>query len=456
MNTTLIEHADVLISMRDSCSGIHDAYIVLRDGKVHELGAGAPPDIPVESKIDARGCIVMPGLINMHHHFYQTLTRAYPTAVDSCLFPWLVALYPIWEGITTDSVRLGTSLAMAELLLSGCSTTVDHHYVFPKATDPRLIDIQIEVARELGMRFVATRGSMSRGESAGGLPPDSVVQDEGIILEDCERLIKQYHDPDPFAMIQIALAPCSPFSVSPRLLRQSADLSKKTGVLLHTHLAETTDEVDYCRRHYGCTPVELLKKTGWLCDRTWLAHGIHFSSKEIALLGAHGVGIAHCPTSNMRLASGIAPVPALLEAGCPVGLAVDGSASNDSSHMLLEIRQCLLLGRLGAGADAFSVKMALQCATIGGAACLRREEALGRLLPGAAADVAIFDISDIGHSGAVDPVAGLVLCAPARVKHLFVGGKHIVQDGALPGVDLTELICRHRIESARLATRLTH
>ncbi len=295
---------------------------------------------------------------------------------------------------------------------------------------------------------------MSLGQSAGGLPPDTVVQDEQLILDDSRRLIAAYHDNDPFAMIQIALAPCSPFSVTPRLMEQTAELASDNEVRLHTHLAETRDELDYCRKHYACTPVELLERAGWLENNCWVAHGIHFSDEEIAKLGSAGVGIAHCPTSNMRLGSGIAPVPALRAAGCPVGLAVDGSASNDSSNMITEVRQSLLLGRLGAGADGFSPWTALELATIGGAKCLGRGEALGRISSGYAADVVVFDISDIAHSGAVDIVAGFVLCAPAAVKHLFVAGRQIIDEGTLLGVDLNCLRKEHSEESRRLAARV--
>ncbi|MCU0611839.1 MAG: 8-oxoguanine deaminase [Candidatus Eisenbacteria bacterium] len=456
MRPVIIANADALVTM-ESRHVIRSGYVVLEGSQVHSIGEGAPPALPDALTVDASGCVVTPGLVNTHHHFYQTLTRAYPPSVDATLFPWLRALYPVWEGITAHSVRLGTALAMAELFLSGCTTTSDHHYVFPCDAEPRLIDAQIEVAKNLGMRFVATRGSMSLGTRAGGLPPDSVVQDEAVILADCRRVVEDYHDPDPFGMVQVALAPCSPFSVTPRLMEATATLAAELGVRLHTHLAETKDEQDYCRRHYGCTPLELLHRTGWLSPRTWLAHGIHFSDAEIRTLGDAGVGIAHCPTSNMRLASGIARVPALRAARCPVGLGVDGSASNDSSHLLLEMRQALLLGRLGAGADGFSAWDALELATVEGARCLGRERALGRLTPGFAADVAVFEITDVAHSGAMDPVAGLILCAPAQVRHLFVAGRHVVCEGRISGLDVGSLCAEHRAESLRLRRRVaTH
>jgi len=453
MKPIIIANADTLVTMQGR-QALPAGFVVLEGSRIHGVGAGTPPSFPDAVTVDATGCIVTPGLINTHHHFYQTLTRAFPPAVDAPLFPWLRALYPIWEGITARSVRLGTQVAMVELMLSGCTTTSDHHYVFPRAVEPHLIDAQIEAARSLGMRFVATRGSMSLGTSAGGLPPDSVVQDEGTILADCRRVVERYHDPDPFGHVQVALAPCSPFSVTPRLMEATARLARELGVRLHTHLAETKDELIFCRRHYGCTPVELLQRTGWLHDHTWLAHGIHFSEAEIKTLGDAGVGIAHCPTSNMRLGSGIAPVGALRHAGCPVGLGVDGSASNDSSNMLLEVRQSLLLGRLGAGADGFSVWDALELATVEGARCLGREHALGRIAPGYAADIVVFDLADVGHSGAMDSLAGLVFCAPARVKHLFIAGEWIVNEGRILGLDIDALRAAHCEESLRLHQRV--
>lgn len=452
MRPIVIANADFVLTMNGR-EVVPGGFVLIEGRRVQRVGSGESPVPPGALIVDAHGCIVTPGLINTHHHFYQTLTRAYPPSVDAPLFPWLQALYPVWEGITAESVRLGTAVAMAELMLSGCTTTSDHHYVFPRDAEPDLIDTQIETARSLGMRFVATRGSMSLGVSAGGLPPDSVIQDEATILADCRRVVERYHDPDPHALVQVALAPCSPFSVTPRLMEATARLAKELGVRLHTHLAETRDELDYCRRHYGCTPVELLQRTGWLHSHTWLAHGIHFSPAEIATLGGAGVGITHCPTSNMRLGSGIAPVGALRAARCPVGLGVDGSASNDSSHLLLEARQALLLGRLGAGAGGFSVWDALELATVGGAECLGRGTALGRIAPGYAADLVVFDVTDVAHSGAMDPIAGLLFCAPARVKHLFVAGEWRVREGAIQGIDMAALCAAHTRESRRLLER---
>ncbi|MBN1423053.1 8-oxoguanine deaminase [Candidatus Fermentibacteria bacterium] len=440
--------------MDGSRTVLPEGYVVIEGTRITKVGSGTPPVVPDARVINAAGCIVTPGLINTHHHFYQTLTRCYPPAVDAALFPWLQSLYPVWEGLDAESVRLGTMAAMAELLLSGCTMSVDHHYVFPGHASPELIDVQVKAAQSLGMRFVATRGSMSLGASAGGLPPDSVVQEEATILADCRRVVEQYHDPDPYAMIQVALAPCSPFSVTPKLMEATAALAEELNVRLHTHLAETEDELDYCRRHYGCTPLDLLRRTGWLTSRTWLAHGIHFSPSEIESLGAAGVGIAHCPTSNMRLGSGIAPVPALRTAGCPVGLGVDGSASNDSSNMLLEVRQATLLGRLNAGAGGFSIWDSLELATVGGAACLGRAGALGVLAPGCAADIAVFRSNGLAHTGALDAAASLVLCAPAQVAHVFVAGRHVVHDGAIDGLDIPSLRDTHHAEAQRLYHRV--
>lgn len=453
MSRIFLENAAIIATMDPDIGDVEHGNVVIENGRIKEIVHTIPQEIDGK-RINMSGCVVVPGFINLHHHFYQTLTRAYPDAVDTELFDWLVSLYPIWAGLHTESIELSTKLAMAELLLSGCTTTVDHHYVFPAAYQEKLIDTQVGVARELGMRFVATRGSMSRGKTAGGLPPDQVVQDESHIIKDSRRLIESYHDPSPFAMIQISLAPCSPFSISPKLMQETANLAEDLDVRLHTHLAETKDELDYCRRIYGCSPVQLLRKTGWLSSRTWVAHGIHFTDEEITILGDNRVGIAHCPTSNMRLGSGIAPVLALRSAGCPVGLGVDGSASNDSSHMLMELRQSLLIGRLGAGPSDYSVRLPLELATIGGAQCLGRATALGRISPGYAADIAAFDIMDIYHSGAIDPIAGLILCAPREVRHLFIAGEHIVDSGKIRGLNLPSLVEQHREESDRLVQSL--
>jgi 8-oxoguanine deaminase len=396
--------------------------------------------------------VVIPGLVNTHHHLYQTLTRAYGPAADAELFDWLRTLYPIWARLDEESMHAAALVGMAELLLSGCTTTSDHHYVFPRrgrAAAPQLIEAEIEAARRIGIRFHPARGSMSVGQSQGGLPPDSVVQSEDRILADSERAIRKYHDASPGSMLRMALAPCSPFSVSPQLMRATTDMAGRHGVRLHTHLAETRDEEDYCLEHFGKRPLDLLEDVGWLGGDTWLAHGIFFNRGEIARLGRAGVGIAHCPTSNMRLGSGCAPVLALRRAGCPVGLGVDGSASNDSSHMLAEARQALLVQRLRHGAAALGVRDALRMATVEGARCLGRDD-IGSLEPGKRADLAMFDLRTLGYSGAGDPVSALLLCAPARVDTLVVEGRIVVESGELRTLALDPIVARHRRLAAQL------
>ena len=427
---------------------LHAAYLYAENGQIRSVGSGAPRLPKADRVIDARHFIALPGLVNTHHHLYQTLTRAYAPAADAKLFDWLVTLYPIWARLDAECVAVAALAGMAELLLSGCTTTSDHHYLFPRGR-ANLIDAQIAAARRIGMRFHPTRGSMSVGRAKGGLPPDSVVQSEERILQDCERLIARYHDPAPASMLRLALAPCSPFSVSPELMRASAHLAIRHGVRLHTHLAETRDEDAYCLSRFGMRPLDLLEDVGWLGAHTWLAHGIYFNRGEVKRLGRAGVGIAHCPSSNMRLGSGFAPVPALRRAGCPVGLGVDGSASNDSSHMLAEARQALLLQRVRHGPAALSVADALRMATVEGARCLGRDD-IGSLQPGMRADVAMFDLRGAGYSGAGDAVSALLLCAPAQVDTLVVEGRVVVEGGALQTISLDSILRRHRRLAARL------
>ena len=446
----LIFNAEAVVTMTEEQAVINNGYVLIQHGMVQEIGKAtgkSPQEIlagdmhcPV---IRADGKVVIPGLINTHHHLYQTLTRAYPPVMNSALFHWLKNLYPIWARLDEKAIRLSSLVGMAELMLSGCTTTTDHHYVFPQGVSGELIDIQIEAAQELGMRFHPCRGSMNLSEKDGGLPPDSVVQTEEEILKDSERLIAKYHDSSSGAMTQIALAPCSPFSVTTELMKNTAALALEKGVRLHTHLAETIDEENFCLKWFGSRPVDYLEQVGWLNDSTWLAHGIHFSSEEILRLGAAGVGVAHCPGSNMRLGSGIAKVTELQAAGSPVGLAVDGSASNDASHMLAEVRQALLLARLARGADSMTVLSALRLATTGSAACLGRSD-LGTLEPGKAADVTIFALDDIGYSGAGDPVGALLLCHPTRVDTLIVNGKVVVEQGRLKTLNLEPILEAHR------------
>lgn len=444
---TWIQNAEAVWTGEDSPVA---AGIVIRDSTIEAvLAAGETPDGRVDREFDASGLVVVPGLVNCHHHFYQTLTRAFPAALDKELFPWLVSLYPVWAGLDTDDIAASTELALAELMLSGCTTTTDHHYLFTDAIADA-IDIQMTVAERLGVRVVLTRGSMSVGQSDGGLPPDHVVQDAATILADSERLIRKYHDAGAGSMTQVALAPCSPFSVSAELMRDTAALARRHNVLLHTHLGETEDENRYCESHFGKRPVDFLADLDWLADDVWLAHGIHFNDDEIARLGAAGVGVSHCPHSNMLLSSGICRTRELEAAGVAIGLGVDGSASNDSSNLMQEVRQAFLLQRMHYGADTISHLDALRWATRGGAEVLHRQD-IGRIAAGKCADLAMFALDELRFSGSGDPVAALVLCGAHRVRHLLVGGNWRVENGEIPGVDLGDLQARHRAAAARLA-----
>lgn len=425
-----------------------EAGFVVEDGVIAEvLGANESPAEPVDETFDASGHVVTPGLVNTHHHFYQTLTRAWGPVADAPLFPWLQRLYPVWAGLNPRNHELGTTVALAELLLSGCTTAADHHYVFPAGLSDG-IDIQVEVVRRLGMRATLTRGSMTLGEEDGGLPPQSVVQDLDTILADSKRLIETYHEAGPGAQVQIALAPCSPFSVTREAMRESANLAEDMDVRLHTHLAETIDEEDFCREQFGLRTVDYLDSVGWLSDRTWLGHGIHFDDEEIARLGAAGTAIAHCPTSNMRLASGIARAVELEDAGAPIGLGVDGSASNDASNMMLEARQALYLQRLRYGADV-PVRRALGWATRGSARTLGRDD-IGVLAVGKQADLVLWKLDDIRFSGAHDLVAALLLCGADSADHVMIGGEWRVVDGEIPGLDLEKLRADHSAAAAAM------
>ena len=417
--------------------------IVVRDDRIVELvGMGEEPLTPVGDVFDASDRVLLPGLINGHHHFYQTLTRACPPALNKPLFGWLKSLYPVWANLTEEAIAVSTRLALAELMLSGCTTASDHHYLFSSALT-RAIDVQAEAAAELGVRVVLTRGSMSLSVEDGGLPPRSVTESEDTILAESERLIRRYHDGAPHAMRQIALAPCSPFSVTSELMRATARLARAHGVRLHTHLAETRDENDFCLAKFGMRPLDYLEDAGWLDGDVWLAHGIHFTQAEIARLGAAGAGVCHCPSSNMVLGSGICPVNDLLSAGVPVGLGVDGSASNDASNLMQEVRQALLVGRLRYGADSVTHRSVLRLATRGSADLLGRPE-LGELRPGAAADIALFDLDELRFSGHGDPLAALVLCGASRVSDLMIAGSWRVRGGELQDVDPDALTHEHR------------
>ncbi|SDH28734.1 8-oxoguanine deaminase [Pseudomonas benzenivorans] len=417
--------------------------LVIDNGLIAELlGAGQQPSRPCDQVFDAREHVLLPGLINCHHHFYQTLTRAWAPVVNQPLFPWLQTLYPVWARLTPEQLALATKVALAELLLSGCSTAADHHYLFPGGLE-QAIDVQVEVVRELGMRAMLTRGSMSLGQADGGLPPQQTVQQGEVILADSQRLIGQYHQRGAGAQIQIALAPCSPFSVTPEIMRQSAELAEKLDVRLHTHLAETLDEEDFCLQRFGLRTVDYLDSVGWLGPRTWLAHGIHFNEGEIARLGQAGTGICHCPSSNMRLASGICPTLELQAAGAPIGLGVDGSASNDASNLILEARQALYLQRLRYGAEKITPELALGWATRGSARLLGRTD-IGELAVGKQADLALFKLDELRFSGSHDPLAALLLCGADRADRMLIGGQWRVIDGQIEGLDLAQLIADHR------------
>lgn len=417
--------------------------LVVENGRIVELlGAGQQPAAPCQQVFDAREHVVLPGLVNTHHHFYQTLTRAWAPVVNQPLFPWLKTLYPVWARLTPEKLALASKVALAELLLSGCSTAADHHYLFPGGLE-NAIDVQVEAVRELGMRAMLTRGSMSLGEADGGLPPQQTVQQGEVILADSQRLIGQYHERSDGAQIQIALAPCSPFSVTQDIMRQSAQLADELDVRLHTHLAETLDEEDFCLQRFGLRTVDYLDSVGWLGPRTWLAHGIHFNPDEIARLGAAGTGICHCPSSNMRLASGICPSVELEAAGAPLGLGVDGSASNDASNMILEARQALYIQRLRYGAEPITPQRVLGWASKGSAQLLGRSD-IGELAVGKQADLALFKLDELRFSGSHDPLSALLLCGADRADRMMIGGTWRVVDGQIEGLDVAQLIADHR------------
>jgi cytosine/adenosine deaminase-related metal-dependent hydrolase len=441
---TLIYNTRLVVPMDDRRSRIPKGYVLVKDRQIERVGAGAAPtDVKIERFVDARGKIALPGFINTHHHLPQTLTRNVPRVQEAPLFRWLAELYEVWRGLDDRAVEAAAQVGVGELLLTGCTTTSDHLYLFPRGQD-RLIDVEIAAARALGIRFHPTRGSMSLGRSHGGLPPDDVVQDERTILEDSRRLIHDYHDPRPGAMTRIALAPCSPFSVTEDLMRRTADLAREKGVRLHTHLAETKDEEAYCLANYGVRPVEYLRRNEWLGPDVWLAHCVHLSKEEIAVLGQTGTGVAHCPSSNFRLGSGIAPVRDLLAAGVPVGLGVDGSASNDSSNLMAEVRQAMLAHRLDPDTSRWlTAEDALWMATRGGARCLGRDD-IGSLEPGKAADLILIDTRRLSYAGAAsDPVAALVFSPfPEPVDMVMVDGHVVVEGGQLLGVDVPALVER--------------
>lgn len=451
MSSLLVRNSALLVSM-DGVE-IPGGGMLIEDGVISRVGQTLDLPDTADEVVDLSDHIVLPGLINTHHHLYQTLTRAFPGAQDASLFDWLRTLYPVWARLTPEHVRVSTRLGLVESALSGATTVFDHQYLWPNGSG---IADQFEGSDGLNIRFVASRGSMSLGESDGGLPPDSVVEEEDSILDDSRRAVDLFHQAGHGAMRQVVVAPCSPFSVTPGLMTESARLARDLGVRLHTHLAETADEEEFCLDTFGHRPVEYMETLGWHGPDVWYAHAVHVSDEEVSRMGASGTGVAHCPTSNMRLASGIAPVARYLTAGVPVGLGVDGSASNDSSDMLGETRQAMLLNRLavspgiGSG-EQMTARTALEIATTGGARVLGRED-IGALSPGKAADFVAIDLGRIQMSGSHDPVAAAVLCAPRGVDHSWVGGRPLVADRQIVGIDLPALVSEHR----RLATHLAN
>lgn len=458
MSTLLVKHAAVLATMDDHRREILDGGLFVRDGFIEQVGKTADLPESADQVLDLSDHVVLPGLINTHHHFYQTLTRAVPAAQDANLFDWLKTLYPIWARIRPEDIRVSTQVALAELALSGCTTASDHLYIFPNGSR---LDDEILAGEEVGLRLHASRGSMSLGESSGGLPPDSVVEGEDFILKDSQRVIETYHDPNPGSMVRVVLAPCSPFSVTAELMRQSASLARDYGVRLHTHLAETQDEEVFCVEKFGYRPVAYMDILNWTGPDVWFAHSVYVNEKEIELYAHTGCGVAHCPTSNMRLASGIAPILELLRAGVKVGLGVDGSASNDGSHLLEEARQALMVSRVRAGlqgaslsgaeaAPLMTARQALEVATRGSASVLGRDD-LGSLQVGKCADFTAINLNRLEYAGALhDPVAAVVMCAPVKVDYTVVGGKMVVEQGELVNLALPELIERHNQAARRL------
>ncbi|WP_426318291.1 8-oxoguanine deaminase [Pseudoduganella sp. R-43] len=446
--TLLIKNARVVVTMDEQRREIDNGAIYVRGNVIEQVGPTSELPQAADDVIDASGHVVIPGLVNTHHHMYQSLTRAIPAAQNGELFDWLTNLYPIWANLDSEMVHVSTLTAMSELILSGCTTSSDHLYIYPN--DCRLDD-SIEAAAKIGMRFHAARGSMSVGQSKGGLPPDSVVEDERAILRDTQRLIETYHDAARHAMQRIVVAPCSPFSVSRDLMKEAAALARSHGVSMHTHLAENVNDIAYSREKFNMTPAEYAEDCGWVGHDVWHAHCVQLDDEGVYMFAKTGTGVAHCPCSNMRLASGIAPIRKMVDAGVPVGLGVDGSASNDGAHMLGEVRQAMLLQRVGFGPDAMTARQALELATLGGAKVLNRDD-IGALKPGMSADIVMFKLNQPSFAGALhDPVAALVFCTPANVNYSIINGKLVVKNGILQTIDLPLVIERHNHLAANLA-----
>ena len=450
MSTLLVKHARLLVTMDEQRRELADGAVFSRDGVIEAVGPSGQVPLTADEVLDATDQIVIPGLVNTHHHMFQTLTRVLPAAQDNELFGWLRTLYPVWARLTPEMAQVSTQTACAELLLSGCTTSSDHLYLFPNGVR---LDDTLHAAAEIGLRFHAARGSMSVGQSQGGLPPDGLVEDEAAILRDTQRVIETFHNPARFAMQRVVVAPCSPFSVSRELMRDAALLAREHGAHLHTHLAENDSDIAYTRENFGCTPAEYAEQLGWLGPDVWHAHCVKLDAAGIALFARSGTGVAHCPGSNMRLGSGIAPIRAMRDAGVPVSIAVDGSASNDGSHLLAELRLALLLQRVGFGATAMAAREVLEMATLGGARVLGRDD-IGALAPGMAADFVSLPLTDIGLAGAQqDPLAALLFCQVPRVKHSVVNGRVVVRDGQLTTLDLPRLVERHnRLAAALVAS----
>jgi len=444
----LVAGAELLVTCDDERREIPGGWVAITDGAVVAVGTrGSEPT--ARRTIRAEGCLVTPGLVNTHHHIYQNLTRALPPATRGTLFEWLTTLYPIWANLDEEAAYVSAWVGFAELALGGCTTTMDHLYVHPRGGGD-LITAEITAAREFGFRFHATRGSMSRSQKDGGLPPDSVVQTDDEILADSERLVGLHHERTPLAMVQVALAPCSPFSVTPELMRSTAELAERLDVRLHTHLAEDVDEDTYCLDVYGCRPIELFEEVGWGTDRSWVAHCVHPNAAEIERLGRWGTGVAHCPSSNMILGAGLAPVTEYRAAGVPVGLGCDGSASADSASLWMEARNAMLLGRLRTGPSSMQARDALELATLGGAACLGRTGEIGVLTPGAAGDVAVWSLDGVRFAGALsDPVEAWLRCGPVSARDTIVAGRAVVAGGLLVDNRIDEILDRHRAVATR-------
>jgi len=445
----LIAGADLVATCDDDTRELAGGWVAVTDGLISGVGvAGSEPT--ATRTVRADGCLVTPGLVNTHHHIYQNLTRAYRPATSSNLFGWLTTLYPIWAGLDEEASYLSAWVGLAELALGGCTTSMDHLYVHPTGGGD-LITAEITAARELGMRFHATRGSMSRSQKDGGLPPDSVVQDDDTILAESERLVGQHHQRGPDAMIQVALAPCSPFSVTPGLMKATAELAERLDVRLHTHLAEDVDEDTYCLDVYGCRPVEYFEDVGWGTDRSWVAHCVYPNAEEIEKLAAWGTGVAHCPSSNQMIGAGLAPVSEFRAAGVAVGIGCDGSSSTDSASLWMESRNALLLGRLRGGPEAMQAREALDMATRGGARCLGRDGEIGQLTVGAVGDVAVWGLDGIRFAGALsDPIEAWLRCGPTSPRHTIVAGRFVVEDGDLVSPDVEDILTRHRAVATRL------